>query len=186
MEELSTLIDHKDTLIQELQIQLQNSIRPETLREKIEGIVQREVEERLRMGDSGSSSNNTVQFLEKKLKIADDTNDSLKTLLHSKDDETERILAQKVALTNIFENDLLQMTDKVITQTKNVRTQEELEQVAADMMNLQKLIAVSFQALKSSMQKPHINNMPLQKSKKENTNNVVITGTGDKIPTVID
>ena len=67
-----------------------------------------------------------------------------------------------------------------------MRTQEELEQVAADMMNLQKLIAVSFQALKSSMQKPQSNNLPLQKSKKENTNNVVITGSGDKIPTVID
>jgi len=45
--------------------------------------------------------------MEKKLKISEEKNDALKNLLTSKDDEIERVLQQKVALTNLFENDLL-------------------------------------------------------------------------------
>lgn len=60
--------------------------------------------------------------MEKKLKISEEKNEALKNLLSSKDDEIERILQQKVALTNLFENDLLQMTDKLIGSIKTVRT----------------------------------------------------------------
>lgn len=34
--------------------------------------------------------------------------------MRAKDEELERTMQQKVALTSIFENDLLQMTDKMI------------------------------------------------------------------------
>ena len=82
--------------------------------------------------------------MEKKLKISEEKNDALKNLLTSKDDEIERVLQQKVALTNLFENDLLQMTDKLIGNVRSVRSQEELSQMSNDLQNLQKLIAVSF------------------------------------------
>lgn len=48
IEELDNLIEHKDNEIEELKMQLQNSIRPETLKERVEHIVQREVEERVK------------------------------------------------------------------------------------------------------------------------------------------
>lgn len=60
--------------------------------------------------------------MEKKLKISEEKNDALKNLLTSKDDEIERILQQKVALTNLFENDLLSMTDKLIDGVQQVRS----------------------------------------------------------------
>ena len=85
-----------------------------------------------------------MQYMEKKLKISEEKNDALKNLLTSKDDEIERVLQQKVALTNLFENDLLQMTDKLIGNVRSVRSQDELSQMSNDLQNLQKLIAVSF------------------------------------------
>lgn len=75
----------------------------------------------------------------------------MKNLLTSKDDELDRVLAQKVALTNLFENDLLQMTEKLIGSSRQVRSQEDITQLSNDMQNLHKLIGVSFQALKGSM-----------------------------------
>lgn len=89
--------------------------------------------------------------MEKKLKIAEEKTDALKNLLTSKDDELDRVLAQKVALTNLFENDLLQMTDKLISNARGLRSQEDIQQLGNDMQNLHKLIGVSFQALKGSM-----------------------------------
>lgn len=71
--------------------------------------------------------------MEKKLKISEEKNDALKNLLTSKDDEIERVLQQKVALTNLFENDLLQMTDKLIGNVRSVRSQEELSQMSNDL-----------------------------------------------------
>ncbi len=132
------MLEHKDNEMQEIKMQLQNSIRPESLKERVEQIVQREVEERIKQwqlqnqgGDSGgsleggsqqrtASLQQQAQYLEKKLKISDEKNDALKSLLQTKDEEIERVLSQKVALTNIFENDLLQMTDKLITHSRGV------------------------------------------------------------------
>jgi hypothetical protein len=39
--------------------------------------------------------------------LAEDKTDALKNLLTSKDDEIERVLNQKMALSSLFENDLL-------------------------------------------------------------------------------
>lgn len=59
------------------------------------------------------------------------------------------MLQQKVALVGIFEGDLLQMTDKLIhAATAGPKAGPAM---AADLASLQKLIAVSFQAMKSSM-----------------------------------
>ena len=82
--------------------------------------------------------------MEKKLKISEEKTEALKSLLTSKDDELDRVLAQKVALTNLFENDLLQMTEKLIGNSRQVRSLEEITQLGNDMQNLHKLIAVSF------------------------------------------
>lgn len=48
IEELNSMLEHKDNEMQEVMMQLQNSIRPENLKERVELIVQREVEERVR------------------------------------------------------------------------------------------------------------------------------------------
>ena len=61
---------------------------PDNLKERVEMIVQKEVQERMRQMDS----NGQAQFLEKKLKLAEEKTDALKNLLTSKDDEMERIL----------------------------------------------------------------------------------------------
>ena len=108
------------------------------------------------MSDSGSSATTNqqaqqMQYMEKKLKIADEKNEALKNLLSGKDEEIERVLQQKVALTNLFENDLMQMTEKIIGNIRGIRSQDDIQQTQSDMMNLQKLIGVSFQALKGSM-----------------------------------
>ena len=149
-----------------LRLQLQSSVKPEQLKERVEQIVQKEVEERVRtihqvmqqqqMSDSGSSATTNqlaqqMQYMEKKLKIADEKNEALKNLLSGKDEEIERALQQKVALTNLFENDLMQMTEKIIGNIRGIRSQDDIQQTQSDMMNLQKLIGVSFQALKGSM-----------------------------------
>jgi len=118
--------------------------------------------------------------MEKKLRISEEKNEALKNLLGSKDDEMERVLQQKVALTNLFENDLLQMTDKIIAGVKGVRSQEELGQMAGDLQNLQKLIAVSFQALKGSMAQKQARPKAVEKE-----NNVQKQGES-KIPQAID
>lgn len=62
IEELNAMLEHKDNEMQEIKMQLQNSIRPESLKERVEQIVQREVEERIKQwqlqnqgGDSGGS-----------------------------------------------------------------------------------------------------------------------------------
>ena len=167
IEELSSLIEHKDNEMETLRLQLQTSVKPEQLKERVEQIVQKEVEERVRtihqvmqqqqqMSDSGSSATTNqqaqqVQYMEKKLKIADEKNEALKNLLSGKDEEIERVLQQKVALTNLFENDLMQMTEKIIGNIRGIRSQDDIQQTQSDMMNLQKLIGVSFQALKGSM-----------------------------------
>jgi hypothetical protein len=60
-----------------------------------------------------------------------------------------------VALTSIFESDLLSMTDKIISGAANNQQRGATNNngvIVHDLKNLQKLIAVSFQALKSSMQ----------------------------------
>jgi 16S rRNA G527 N7-methylase RsmG len=61
------------------------------------------------------------------------------------------------------------MTEKLIAGARAVRSQDELAHMTADLVNLQKLIAVSFQALKGSLAtKPQSqqlsspNNMPKQ------------------------
>jgi hypothetical protein len=41
------------------------------------------------------------------LKIAEERNEKLLYQIRSKDEETERMLQQKIALTSIFESDLL-------------------------------------------------------------------------------
>jgi hypothetical protein len=68
-----------------------------------------------------------VQFLEKKLKLSEDKNDALKNLINSKDEESDKIFQQKNALTSLFENDLIQTTEKLIGGMNNIRTQDDLE-----------------------------------------------------------
>jgi hypothetical protein len=46
------------------------------------------------------------------------------------------------------------MTDKLVNNVRGVRSSEDLQQMQTDLMNLQKLIAVSFQAMKSTINKP--------------------------------
>ena len=48
IEELSSLIEHKDNEMETLRLQLQSSVKPEQLKERVEQIVQKEVEERVR------------------------------------------------------------------------------------------------------------------------------------------
>ena len=45
---MECVVEHKEKEIEDLHEQLQNSIRPENLKEKVEGIVQKEVESRLK------------------------------------------------------------------------------------------------------------------------------------------
>lgn len=65
--------------------------------------------------------------MEKKLKLSEEKTDALKNLLTCKDDEMERVIHQKTALTTLFENDLLQMTDKLINNMKIVRNSDDLQ-----------------------------------------------------------
>ena len=74
--------------------------------------------------------------MEKKLQLAEETNDALKNLITSKDDEIEKSFSQKNALTNLFENDLIQMTEKLIGSLRIVRSQEDLAQTQTDLINL--------------------------------------------------
>lgn len=87
-------------------------------------------------------------FIEKKLRLSEEKNDALRNLLVSKDEEAEKAWQQKAALTGMFESDLAQMTEKLVANVKGVRTSEDLLQMQNDLVNLQKLISVSFQALK--------------------------------------
>jgi hypothetical protein len=48
VDELAGLVNHKDNEIAQLKNQLQSSMRPELLKEKVEQIVQKEVEDRVR------------------------------------------------------------------------------------------------------------------------------------------
>ena len=97
-----------------------------------------------------------LEEFEKKLRLADEQAESLKQAVRSREEEIERTMQQKVALTSIFESDLLQMTDKIIqganTYNQRSSTNGNGGVIVQDLVNLQKLIAVSFQALKSSMQ----------------------------------
>ena len=103
VEELTGVLGHKESQIEQLQVQLRQAIRPEQIKERVEQIVQREVEERVRhlSGDSGSSlaepkagqaQQQQLQYVEKKLKISEEKNEALKNLLSSKDEEIERVL----------------------------------------------------------------------------------------------
>lgn len=49
IEELDCLIEHKEKLIYDLQNELKSSIKPENLKEKVESIVQKEVEQRVKL-----------------------------------------------------------------------------------------------------------------------------------------
>ena len=89
-----------------------------------------------------------LQFLEKKLKLSEDKNLALTSLLGSKDEELDKSYQQRGALSSLFENDLSQMTDKLIQSVVQVRSQDDLSKMEGDLKNLQKLIAVSFQAMK--------------------------------------
>ena len=61
VEELQVIVDEREKTIAELKNQVKESIRPQELRERVETIVQKEVEARVRQlnvggGDSGGSS----------------------------------------------------------------------------------------------------------------------------------
>lgn len=58
--------------------------------------------------------------------LAEEKNEALTNLITSKDDEMEKSFTQKNALTNLFENDLMQITEKLIGSMRTVRTQEDL------------------------------------------------------------
>jgi hypothetical protein len=96
--------------------------------------------------------------LERRLRQAEGQAEQLLVANRQKDEELERVMQQKVALTSIFESDLLGMTEKMIAAQSAAqgRGQTQHQQHSSvnvqDLMNLQKLIAVSFQAIKSSMQ----------------------------------
>lgn len=62
------------------------------------------------------------------MKIAEEKNEALKNLVSGKDEEIERVLQQKVALTNLFENDLMQMTEKIIGNVKVIRSSDDIQQ----------------------------------------------------------
>ena len=96
------------------------------------------------------ANNQQVQFLEKKLTLAEEKNEAMKNLIQSKDEEIENSLTQKNALTNLFENDLMQITEKLIGHMRNVKSQDDLMQTQNEVINLQKLIALCFQAIKGS------------------------------------
>ncbi len=111
-------------------------------------------------GDSGGSNQpenhvppqinpQILEEFEKKLRLADEQAESLKQAVRSREEEIERTMQQKVALTSIFESDLLQMTDKIIqgANTFNQRSSTNNTNggvIVQDLVNLQKLIAVSF------------------------------------------
>ncbi len=52
--------------------------------------------------------------MQRKLRASEDKAEILTNVLRGKDEEMARFLSQKVALTQIFETDLMQMTDKLI------------------------------------------------------------------------
>ena len=105
-------------------------------------------------GDSGGSQQQIMQphlmdEMAAKLRQAEDEREQLRGIAKSRDIEIERMLNQKVALISIFESDLLSMSDKVINTSIKKGVNQDV--VVQDLLNLQKLISVSFQALKSSM-----------------------------------
>lgn len=151
VEELQSVVEHREQEIEDIKRQLESSIGQDKLKEKIETIVQREVETRVKQQTSKNTQNQQLQFIEKKLKLAEDKNEALKNLITSKDEELDQSIQQKNALTNLFESDLIQTTEKLIGSLRNVRTQEDLQQTQTDLINLQKLIAVSFQAMKGTI-----------------------------------
>jgi len=62
-------------------------------------------------GDSGSSSVNArgTSNAEKRLKLAEEKNEALSTLVKQKEEEMQKFIHQKNTLTALFERDLLEM-----------------------------------------------------------------------------